>query len=384
MNASDSGMVPPSISEFSLLRAKSTPSGGVSGVGPSSAGREPASAQQAWLREMERAQLANWFKPFSAPTPELPRSQPLAFREGFQQRPFAGGSSAAGESAHQDTQTARHPELGAEPSPPQLVPPQQMPTQQGGAAPEAHGMAQADSPSMLGRALYAGPAAGPQGMAHGMSLSAGGPATDFPMPTLPGNAMPPRVNGPDVTTEPGARAATAAVLPAATIIETIVQRLDRNLTTEIVDTLSWADRWATDTGASADEVSASEPNPSTALESASRRMPTGSSTAQAASVRTHSQWTPDGLQLWLGMDGTAQQVATRAAAVVQELQRALQAQGQRLSRVVCNGQVIHDSAAGIGPSQQLASFQQVFEQQSDRQPSLLPPDPSPVRNSHEY
>ncbi len=62
-----------------------------------------------------------------------------------------------------------------------------------------------------------------------------------------------------------------------------------------------------------------------------------------ASARLHAQWGPEGVELWLGLDGTAQQVAQQAALIVQQLCSALQLQGQRLNRVICNGQLVWDS-----------------------------------------
>lgn len=69
-------------------------------------------------------------------------------------------------------------------------------------------------------------------------------------------------------------------------------------------------------------------------------------------TRLHSQWTVEGLSLWIGADGTAQQVQLQAFTIVGALHRSLKDQGLKLSRVVCNGSVVFDaqaSADGTGP-----------------------------------
>ncbi|WP_198971508.1 hypothetical protein [Xylophilus sp. ASV27] len=68
------------------------------------------------------------------------------------------------------------------------------------------------------------------------------------------------------------------------------------------------------------------------------------SASAPASARLHAQLGPEGVELWLGLDGTAQQVAQQAALIVPQLCAALQLQGQRLNRVICNGQLVWDAA----------------------------------------
>jgi len=84
--------------------------------------------------------------------------------------------------------------------------------------------------------------------------------------------------------------------------------------------------------------------------------------AQAQGMRMHAQWTEHGVQLWLGMDGSAQQIGAQAQAVVYSLQRLLRDQGQSLSRVVCNGQVVFDAASSrAGAGRALHEFPEVFD-----------------------
>ena len=64
---------------------------------------------------------------------------------------------------------------------------------------------------------------------------------------------------------------------------------------------------------------------------------------QSPGPRVYAQWSATGVELWLGMDGTAAQVGFQAAALMASLERSLREQGQRLVRVVCNGQVVFDS-----------------------------------------
>ncbi|AYM96384.1 hypothetical protein EAG14_10240 [Acidovorax sp. 1608163] len=73
---------------------------------------------------------------------------------------------------------------------------------------------------------------------------------------------------------------------------------------------------------------------------------------RSPATRLHSQWTVEGLSLWIGADGTAQQVQLQASTIVGALHRSLKDQGLKLSRVVCNGSVVFDaqaSADGAGP-----------------------------------
>jgi len=56
-----------------------------------------------------------------------------------------------------------------------------------------------------------------------------------------------------------------------------------------------------------------------------------------AAIRLHAQWSAQGVQVWLGIDGDASVIEQHAARIVSQLEQTLQAQGLCLDSVVCNG-----------------------------------------------
>ena len=74
------------------------------------------------------------------------------------------------------------------------------------------------------------------------------------------------------------------------------------------------------------------------------------------SMRVHLQWTADGVQLWLGMDGTSRQIETHLGILLPELERALSARGLRLARVTCNGQTVWTAATPADPPTRRSPF----------------------------
>lgn len=88
------------------------------------------------------------------------------------------------------------------------------------------------------------------------------------------------------------------------------------------------------------------------------------------STRLHSAWTTEGLNLWLGMDGSAQQVSVQAAMIVSTLQQTLKSHGQRLNRVVCNGSVVFDAATSSTVT--LRDFSSELERYASSSPSVEP------------
>ena len=79
-------------------------------------------------------------------------------------------------------------------------------------------------------------------------------------------------------------------------------------------------------------------------------------------TRLHTQWNAEGLSLWIGMDGTARQVELQAQTIVATLQRTLKSQGQRLSRVVCNGTVVFDEKLSELGRHRLTDFSSFLNQ----------------------
>ncbi|MBV8619980.1 MAG: hypothetical protein JOY84_14025 [Curvibacter sp.] len=64
------------------------------------------------------------------------------------------------------------------------------------------------------------------------------------------------------------------------------------------------------------------------------------------SIRMHAQWLEDKVNVWLGIDGSAQQVQQQAALLIPELARQLDAQGRKLGKVVCNGHLVYSPDEG--------------------------------------
>jgi hypothetical protein len=87
-------------------------------------------------------------------------------------------------------------------------------------------------------------------------------------------------------------------------------------------------------------------------------------TQRSTATRLHTQWTSEGLNLWIGMDGTARQVELQAQAIVTTLQRTLKFQGQRLSRVVCNGTVVFDDKVSEFGNRHLTDFSSFWKQEA--------------------
>lgn len=80
--------------------------------------------------------------------------------------------------------------------------------------------------------------------------------------------------------------------------------------------------------------------------------PAAQSRSAKPSLRLHVEDTPQGVVVWLGMDGDAAGSAARAAPLVAELRRLLAASGQRLAGVICNGTPMQDAAPPAFPPHQ--------------------------------
>lgn len=61
-------------------------------------------------------------------------------------------------------------------------------------------------------------------------------------------------------------------------------------------------------------------------------------------VRWHVEHSGQGVAVWLGIDGSPEEVAQLLLPLLQELQRGLSQGGLRLARVVCNGRTVLDAA----------------------------------------
>ncbi|SFD93437.1 hypothetical protein [Paracidovorax konjaci] len=313
--------------------------------------RQSASVRQAWLREMERTQLAGWFQPFAqaeavpalnthaGPRPEASRLSaaapraasafPVAYRqllqpqagpyerhatEGFPnaaakatQQELGSGETVrtkAPESAYSRT-NAPHEETEAHPG-------QDHRTEAPHIHPAGAALEPQDGWAKGGKALHSA-ASKVDPLAH----SAGSESRPVPAGVAP--SAPPEITPPPMADHP--TAAFAAPFEAETVVAAPL-RPDGGIPRQ--------------QGAG----SAAPASRGTARLAAPE-------TQQAPGTRVHAQWSAAGVELWLGMDGAASQVGFQAAALVPSLQRSLREQGQRLVRVVCNGQVVFDGDSPI-------------------------------------
>ncbi|HEV7318840.1 MAG TPA: hypothetical protein VGO04_09555 [Ensifer sp.] len=299
---------------------------------------EPANkgaGRQAWLREMERAQTSGWFQPFQESSladrgansngtagdsamarPVAPMRSPMAFARLPQQD--AGTETAAFESADRQRELAQP---DAAPSSP--APASQAMAETGGQGGEDSLQAASDSDAAhefgIGQFDPAAPMtdkgseATPQGVVlnthMGLSKGNGSQASDANS-LLRRQAVAPFM--PAI-----AQAATAAtelsLLSAREIAKTDATAVSKSRTDDVDGPLSSANL--------------------------AKAILSGHS-----STRLHTAWTQEGLNLWLGMDGSAVQVSAQASMIVSTLQQTLRSHGQRLNRVVCNGSVVFDAS----------------------------------------
>jgi hypothetical protein len=66
--------------------------------------------------------------------------------------------------------------------------------------------------------------------------------------------------------------------------------------------------------------------------------------APASPTRIHVEHAPQGLTVWLGVDGTADSVAAQARSLLEVLQRQAGGAGQKLCALICNGRVVYGEA----------------------------------------
>jgi hypothetical protein len=70
-----------------------------------------------------------------------------------------------------------------------------------------------------------------------------------------------------------------------------------------------------------------------------------------SAIRFHAQWQDDNVTVWLGVNGDRQGIEQRVAILATNIRRCIAARGNRLVKLVCNGQTIYE----IDPSDALAS-----------------------------
>ncbi len=345
-------------------------------------GREPPglspSLRQAWLREMERAQLAGWFQPFNptavlqpsgaAPRPAqgLPTAMPSAVRAG-------GGLPAA-----YRPMPAPSADQGGVP----VSPARAAASRPGAGAPGTASTSPSAAAGGVAGPMHSGDGAagvpdrgGSDGMRAVPATGAGGDAWPHPAPAGASAPMPlaSAFAGRGAAASAGIAAvdqATAAigsgaVDEASAIVERAggpAWRPDGMRSLEVPSLLALA---TASTSAPTEPGEGQTERSGRTAPGAARALP--AEAQRSAGMRVHAQWSGAGAQLWLGMDGTADQIGFQAAAVVPSLERALREQGQRLVRVVCNGRVVFDAFApasrqAAGPSR----FTDVFSTAAQR------------------
>jgi hypothetical protein len=276
----------------------------------------------AWQREMERAQMTQWFHATSTPVVASP---PPRLTEGLVQAPKPAESGVL-------TGTEKIKE------------------------PTSHGLSVGSASSKV-HPLGSGDGSTPHGQGSSQSLPAGRTGFQQTQSTtlvateqkggeiaLAGSAVPRAAAAPvsgamqlekfvlsQVTLEPEVRASWAQKTPVGSIaLRAQASAIESSGLTasspEIVD------------------PDASPSSRSEAIQHAVKPALTASSVLLEATglagVRCHAQWTADGVNVWLGMDASVQDPTQQLKSILWQLQQSLSQQGQVLASVVCNGRTV--------------------------------------------
>lgn len=307
--------------------------------------------RQAWLREMERAQLAGWFVPTDReasrhefvvknPVRLEPQRSPAAFvpERGF---PYAAASEGVEplEVAGEALGSAASASASADPQAPPA------PVQHRDVASEASDVVSMHDPDgVKGRTEQSALSDPPE-------VPEGHRAAAAPLPG-PGFA---RASEHALL---ASRSATAQEAPAFPVRPNVIppelprlMSLPAMLRTELAGSRQVE-------GMPNMHISVREAE---ALDGA---LLSNAGTQRSTATRLHTQWTSEGLNLWIGMDGTAKQVELQAQAIAATLQRTLKSQGQRLSRVVCNGTVVFDDKVSEFGSRHLTDFSSFWKHEA--------------------
>lgn len=324
--------------------------GGSGGLG-SSAARTPASAsgaphdalqasqtkRQAWLKEMERAQMAGWFVP-SPTVRQLQRSQEGALRT---QVMASSHSSAGSWRSAERSPAALATGLAYPPSVPSSFSPHgenrtaalhlNVPKLERDTAVSAQHMAP-NSQTTQANAMNGGESAYLGKDSRGAQRLAMTPIKPGVAP-LGGEGVVPRTQA--SPSSPQESLQTPLPPRSLPVMPDVLRPTVFALTTSPASTAS---------AAALGILEATAPLRSGKTQASDGTG--GGGYAYSSATRVHAQWSADGLTLWLGVDGSAQQVELQAHAIVHALQKTLILQGQRLSRVVCNGQLVFDAKSG--------------------------------------
>jgi hypothetical protein len=312
--------------------ARSTGKAGTAGA---PAAKDGSAAAQAWQREMERAQMTQWFKPAPkasgmaappAPAPdESARSaSPMGLAPGataplLPSTPAGGPvpDAPAGAAAQPHAQDGEPPRAGPGPAGASTHAPD------GGLGPQAADAAGAGNADAAANALQRSPTETAPSL--GLSAQAGQqePArwlTADP-PAAP-RAVQPLEMRPALSLQRGQTSSTAG-------LEAQAGALDEPLPSSgSAPETAGAERQA-----AAQKIHAGGPGPAAALHD----LPA------LQGVRCHAQWSDQGVNVWLGMDGPLHEQARQLAWIVSELAQSLARQGQALGAVVCNGRTVFEA-----------------------------------------
>jgi hypothetical protein len=305
--------------------------------------------RQAWLREMERAQLAGWFLPTGR---EAVRSGP-AMKSPVISEPSRALTAVAhhhGFSNSTSNGEARQvaPVSQSESGPVAVV---RAPSQNDFAAVQSREMSSAESTTASVQAPSGMRGLVEQSMQSGEAFAHAHrqtfTAAHYPAAGLVRGGEHPLL---------AASSATAQETPALPMFASQTQVQPQ----VFLNSLGPA-RWEPAVNTQWDGVpfaqkAAQETNPQEGSRLSSQ------ATQRNAATRIHTQWTFEGMTLWIGMDGTARQVELQAQAIVSTLLRTFNSQGQRLSRVVCNGTVVFDCQDPEANSRHLADFSSFLHQ----------------------
>ncbi|MDA8456962.1 hypothetical protein M4R22_19565 [Acidovorax sp. GBBC 3334] len=328
--------------------------------------RQPAAVRQAWLREMERTQLAGWFQPFaqteavpapnthavpraaasrlSAAAPRAVSSFPVAHRQLLQPR-----AGLYERQTHEALPNAAAKAAQQEPGGGEALRGEAL----GSAHSRASGMREnvEASPGRANRTAvpnssHASAASDPQGFVKSRSEQDGwlkgsnvldsAASPSDPLAHSPASKSHPVPAGSVLLIPTGITSSPMAGHP------TLVADAMAAFAASDDPDAAVAAPLRPDGGVPRQQGAAF----SASASRANARLP-ASEKQPAPGTRVHAQWSAAGVELWLGMDGTASQVGFQSAALVPSLQRSLREQGQRLMRVVCNGQVVFDCESPV-------------------------------------
>lgn len=330
---------------------------GSSKEGTSAASDDQKSRGQAWLREMERAQVTGWFLPFEAGSAKQ-ESLPPRSRAQAAPRPFVQSKPTFAPAKMERSAHVEQPGQSAGPETPKLtrqigqdgsglsIPADRALNPEEGSASEATASAGTEH-SVEFAQVSQGPTQATQTVPHpgsgwqGVAQSGAYQATPLPI-TVTGQPEAQLA----AAQEHGVESARPAFALGSASLPSMPPGLQTVRTTQAGTPPALTQAFG---GVSANsaldqlqpEAQAKRPGASAPLQS-----------ERSPATRLHSQWTVEGLRLWIGADGTAQQVQLQASTIVGALHRSLKDQGLKLSRVVCNGSVVFDaqaSADGAGP-----------------------------------